>query len=153
MTEKVISESMGTVVASYTFWVGKYMDKFYDNLMNKKIVGNKCPKCSKVFVPPRKVCNKCKAVIPLEQNWIDLPSTGKLVSYTLTPYRVSEEKKTKVKDLLAIGLVQIDGSSTSFLGKLLNIAEKDLKEGMKVKIEWAEKTTGAPSDIKGFVKA
>ena len=28
----------------------------------------------------------------------------------------------------------------------------EAKTGMKVKIEWSEKTQGDPSDIKGFVK-
>jgi len=153
MTEKVIRENWGTQVADFNFWVGKYVDRFYDNLTNKKIVGNKCPKCSKVFVPPRKICNVCRDVIQLDQNWVDLPNTGTLMNYTLTPYRVSEKGKTKEESLLSIGMMQIDGSNTSIMGKLVNIEPKDIKQGMKLKIEWAEKPTGAPSDIKGFVKA
>jgi uncharacterized OB-fold protein len=37
--------------------------------------------------------------------------------------------------------------------KILDITPEELKIGMKVKVQWEEKTKGDPSDIKGFVKA
>ncbi|MHA1487964.1 MAG: zinc ribbon domain-containing protein [Promethearchaeota archaeon] len=70
--DKVIVANKGMVRADFSFWVGQYLDKFLDNLENKKLVGNKCPKCGDVFVPPRKICGKCNVVIPLEENWVDL---------------------------------------------------------------------------------
>ena len=148
---KVIVANKGMVRADFNFWVGQYLDKFFDNLENKKIVGNKCPKCDDVFVPPRKICGKCNVVIPLDQNWVELPDTGTLVNYTITPYRVNDRTHRKAKDFL-IGMVQIDGSNTSIIYRLLNLEPSEVEIGMKVKIEWAEKTKGNPSDIKGFVK-
>jgi uncharacterized OB-fold protein len=148
---KVIVANRGMVRADFNFWVGQYLDKFFDNLENKKIVGNKCPKCDDVFVPPRKICGKCNVVIPIDQNWVELPDTGTLVNYTITPYRVNDRTHRKAKDLL-LGMIQIDGSNTSIVYRLLNLEPSEVKIGMKVKIEWAEKTKGNPSDIKGFVK-
>ena len=148
---KLIVANKGMVRADFTFWVGQYLDKFFDNLENKKIVGNKCPKCDDVFVPPRKICGKCNVVIPIDQNWVELPDTGTLVNYTITPYRVNDRTHRKAKDLL-LGMIQIDGSNSSIVYRLLNLEPSEVKIGMKVKIEWAEKTKGNPSDIKGFVK-
>jgi hypothetical protein len=153
MTEKVIITNKGMVRAEFNFWVGRYMDKFYDNLENKKIVGNKCTKCGVVFVPPRKICGRCNVVISLDQNWVDLPNTGTLMNYTITPYKVNERGSRNIKKGQIIGMINIDGSNTGIVYKLLNIEPGDVKTGMKVKIEWAEKTKGDPSDIKGFVKA
>ena len=152
MTEKNVVTNKGMVRAEFSFWVGKYMDKFYDNLENKKIVGNKCPKCSDVFVPPRQVCGKCNEKIPLDQNWVDLPDTGTLTNYTITKWKVTERGSRKVKDSI-IGMVQIDGSNTAIIYKLLNVDPADVKTGMKVKIEWNDKIKGEPGDIKGFVIA
>jgi len=150
--DKVIVSNQGMVRADFNFWVGRYLDKFFDSLENKKVIGNKCSKCGDVFVPPRKICGKCNIVIPLEENWIDLSDTGTLLNYTITPYRVNERSHRKAKDLL-LGMVQIDGSNTSIIYRLLDLKPGEVKIGMKVKIEWAEKTKGDPSDIKGFVKA
>ncbi len=153
MTEKVIITNKGMVRAEFNFWVGKYMDKFYDNLENKKIVGNKCTKCGVVFVPPRKICGRCNVVISIDQNWVDLPNTGTLMNYTITPYKVTDRGSRNIKKGQIIGMVKIDGSNTGIVYKLLNMEPGEVKTGMKVKIEWAEKTKGTPSDIKGFVKA
>ena len=149
--DKVIVSNKGMVRADYTFWVGQYLDKFYDSLENKKLIGNKCSKCGDVFVPPRKICGKCNVSIPLDQNWVDLPETGILKNYTITPYRVNDRTHRKAKDLL-LGMIQIDGSNTTIVERLLNIEPNEVKIGMKLKIEWAEKTKGDPSDIKGFAK-
>ena len=149
--DKVIVVNKGMVRADYNFWVGRYLDKFFDNLENKKLVGNKCSKCGDVFVPPRKICGKCNVVIPLEENWVDLPDTGILKNYTITPYRVNDRTHRKAKDLL-LGMIQIDGSNTAIVYRLLNLKPDEIKIGMKVKVEWEEKPKGDPSDIKGFVK-
>ncbi|MHA1196611.1 MAG: Zn-ribbon domain-containing OB-fold protein [Promethearchaeota archaeon] len=150
--EKIVVANKGLVRAQFEFWVGLYLDKFYDALENKKIIGNKCPKCGKIFVPPRKVCGECNTIIPLEENWVDLPDTGTLKNFTITHYKVNDRGVRKVKKPQIIGMINIDGSDTCIVYRLLNIEPKDLKIGMKVKIEWEEKTNGAPSDIKGFVK-
>ncbi len=149
--DKVIVVNKGMVRADYNFWVGRYLDKFFDNLENKKLVGNKCSKCGDVFVPPRKICGKCNVVIPLEENWVNLPDTGILKNYTITPYRVNDRTHRKTKDLL-LGMIQIDGSNTAIVYRLLNLKPDEIKIGMKVKVEWEEKPKGDPSDIKGFVK-
>ncbi|MCP4761629.1 MAG: hypothetical protein GY870_07595 [archaeon] len=149
MIEKNVVTNKGMVRAEFNFWVGKYLNKFYDNLQNKKIVGNKCPKCSDVFVPPRQVCGKCNEKLSLDENWIDLPNTGVLVNFTQTKWKVTERGSRKSKDQI-IGMIQIDGSNTALIFKLLDINFADLKIGMKFKIKWADETKGEPGDIKGF---
>jgi uncharacterized OB-fold protein len=153
MNEKVIVANKGLVKAEFAFWVGQYLDKFYDNLENKKIVGNKCPKCGDVFVPPRKICGKCNVVIPLDENWIDLPDSGELMNYTTTYYKINDRSDRRVKKPQIIGIVKIDGSSTGLIYRLLDLEPDELKIGMKMKIEWEDTPKGDPSDIKGFKKA
>ncbi|KKN07324.1 hypothetical protein LCGC14_1068210, partial [marine sediment metagenome] len=125
---------------------------FEIKLQKKKFIGNKCSICGDVFVPPRKICGKCNETIPLDENWVELPETGILKNYTITHYKVNDRASRKVKKPQIIGMIQIDGSHTALIYRLLNIIQEDVKIGMKVKIEWEEKTKGDPSDIKGFVK-
>ena len=149
--EKIIIKNKGLVRAEFNFWVGQYMDRFYDGLEKGKIVGNKCPKCGLIFVPPRKICGECYKVIPLDENWVDLPNTGTLKNFTITPYKVNDRSIRKTKSQV-IGMVQIDGSDSALINKLLNIDPTDVKIGMKLKIEWNKNPKGNPSDIKGFVR-
>lgn len=152
MSEKIIVANKGFVRAEFSFWVGRYMDKFYDAFESKKILGNKCPKCEKVFVPPRKICGECNEEIIFDKNWVDLPDTGILLNYTITPYKVNERGSRKIKKSQIIGMIKIEGSDTAIVYKLLNIESEEISLGMKVKAEWEEKSVGNPSDIKGFVK-
>ena len=152
MSEKIVVANKGFVRADFSFWVGQYMDKFYDAFENKKIIGNKCSKCGKVFVPPRKICGECNEIININKNWIDLPDTGTLLNFTITYYRVSDRAGRKTKNPLTIGMVQIDGSDTAIIYPLLKISPEELEIGMKVSIEWEENPKGNPSDIKGFVR-
>jgi len=150
--DKIVVANKGLIRAEFAFWVGQYMDKFYDALESKKIIGNKCPKCGDVFVPPRKICGKCNEKISLDQNWVDLPEFGTLKNYTITYYKINDRSSRKVKKPQIIGMVQIDGSNTAIVYRLLDIEPKEVKIGMKVKVEWEEKAKGDPSDIKGFVR-
>ena len=154
MTEKIIVSNKGMVRAEFSFWVGRYMDKFYDALEKKKLIGNNCPKCGYVFVPPREICGKCNVLIPLEEEnrWVNLTDTGTLMNYTSSPYKVNDRDSRKVKKHQLIGMVKIDGSNTGIVYRLLDIEPEEVKIGMKVKIDWSEETKGDPSDIKGFVK-
>ncbi|MFX0031098.1 MAG: Zn-ribbon domain-containing OB-fold protein [Candidatus Hodarchaeota archaeon] len=151
MSEKVIVTNKGLIRAEFNFWVGIYMDKFFDALENKELIGIKCPRCGDVFVPPRKICGRCNSVIPIDDNWVDLPDTGTLLNFTITSYRVNERSHRKAKPQI-IGMIRIDGSSTALIYRLLGLEPEDVKIGMKLKIDWDDKPKGGPSDIKGFLK-
>ncbi|MHA1291425.1 MAG: Zn-ribbon domain-containing OB-fold protein [Promethearchaeota archaeon] len=140
----------GMVRAEFNFWVGIPMDKFYDGLENKKFVGNKCPKCGKVFCPPRKICGDCFAEC---KEFVDLPETGILKNYTVTNWKIQERKGRKVKKDMIIGLVQVDGADSSMLIPIVNTTPDEVKEGMKVKVVWAKRIKGHPNDIAGFEPA
>jgi uncharacterized OB-fold protein len=150
MTKKRIEITTGFVQADYNFWVGKYMDKFYDGLEAKQILGNKCPTCNKVFVPPRKVCGICFKIIDLNENWIELKDTGTLLNFTATTIAVSESGKKNTSEITLIGMVQFDGSDTTIVYPILDLEEKDLSIGMRVQVVWNEELKGHPRDIQGF---
>lgn len=152
MTKKYVEITTGFIQADYNFWVGKYMDKFYDGLESKQVLGNKCPTCNKVFVPPRKVCGVCFKTIDLDNGWIELNDTGTLLNFTTTRIVVSEAGKKELPDEVIIGMVQFDGSDTAVVYPLLDVQDKDLTIGMKVQVVWNDELKGHPKDIRGFRK-
>ena len=124
------------------------MDKFYDALENKKFIGSKCSKCGKVFLPPRKTCGDCFA--KAAEEFVELPETGIVKNYTVANYNVNERKTRKLKEPIIVGLVQIDGADTAMINRIINITPDEIKEGMRVKVVWADRIKGHPKDIKGF---
>ncbi len=150
MDEKRVEITTGFVQAEYNFWVGKYMDKFYDGLLTKKIIGNKCPTCAKVFVPPRKICGKCFETIDFDNHWVELDGIGTLLNFTTTPYMITEAGKEKTSETTLIGMVRFEGSDTAVVYKILGVEEQGLKIGLKMQVVWNDSLKGCPSDIKGF---
>ncbi|MGV9174185.1 MAG: Zn-ribbon domain-containing OB-fold protein [Promethearchaeia archaeon] len=150
--DKVIVTNRGLVRAEFNFYVGKWQDRMLDQFENKKLIGNQCPECKDVFLPPRKICGKCHTKIPLEENWVDLPNIGTLENYTITPYKINDRGARTVRSERIIGMVQIDGASTCIVYELLDMEPEDVEIGMKLEVKWTKKPKGSPTDIKGFVK-
>ncbi len=145
-----IYKTKGMIRAEFDFWVGLTMDKFYDGLQNKKFVGSKCSKCSKVFLPPRNRCGDCFAVA---DKFVDLPETGVLENFTITNWKVTERGARQVKKETIVGMVKVDNSNTSLIVPIVNATSDKLKEGMKVKAVWAKKQKGTVEDLEGFEPA
>ena len=137
----------GMVRAEFNFWVGIPMEKFYVGLEQKKFIGTKCPKCSKVFLPPRKTCGDCFVECT---EYVDLPETGVVTNFTVTNWKIQERKPRKIKKSMIAGLVKVDGASNAMLVPIINVEPDKVEEGMKVKVVWKNKVKGHPNDISGF---
>jgi uncharacterized OB-fold protein len=65
----------------YDWSTGKYVGHLYaETKENKKMVGNRCPKCKEIWLPPTVVCPKCK--VDMGWDWVELPQTGTVYQYT-----------------------------------------------------------------------
>jgi uncharacterized OB-fold protein len=57
------------------------ISKFYDNLRAGKWTTTRCTKCGHIAYPPQVICPRCWSD---ELEWIELPSTARVVSITET---------------------------------------------------------------------
>ena len=65
----------------YSWWAGDTASRFFIALRDeKKIMGKKCPRCSRTYVPPRKVCPLC---FTENAEWVEVADEGMLQSYTI----------------------------------------------------------------------
>lgn len=133
-------------LASYTFKFNiTHMTPFLEKLKQKKLVGNECRSCNRVFFPPRLVCGKCM-VKP--DKWIDLRDTARVATYTIVYIKDPETGEVLEKPVV---LVRQDGSDTTHISQLApNIDFKDAYIGMPLKVHWRDVTTGGLSDIEYY---
>ncbi len=96
----------------------------------KKILGNRCPKCNKVYVPPRVVCGPC-FVAP--DKVVELSTIGTLAGYSVVNYPfIDPETGQKRPVPYTYAYIKLDGCD-SYLSHL--VAETDpkrLSPGMRV---------------------
>ena len=136
----------------YHWSTGKYLGKFYAEAKeNKRIVGNRCPKCREIWLPPTPVCPKCK--VDMGWDWVELPQKGTVIQYTYLVYPLWDPHYgEKWANPYPSGIIQLDDGTyyRHFLGE----TDKDkLRVGMRVQAVWKEdydERGQGPNDILYF---
>jgi uncharacterized OB-fold protein len=129
----------------YQWHAGEYATYFYKQLREKKIWGTKCPKCGKVYVPPKKICIECFKQC---REWVELSDTGTLLTYTIVRY--SEPLIQPREPPFAYGIIKLDGADTGMVHFLGEVDFDKIKVGMRVKAVFNENPEGNYLDIKYF---
>ena len=139
----------GKLALPYTYFAGRVGSKFLTTIRDeKKIMGIKCDKCNKVFVPPRQTCDVCMEDI--RENWVDVQNTGEVTNFTVIRY---DDKHLPKKAPYVLAMIKLDGADTSMVHVVQGIDVNKAKIGMKVQAVFAEETTSTLMDIDHFAPA
>ena len=139
----------GDMQADYFYPSGVAGDKFFKHILqNDTFLVDKCPKCNKVYCPPRLYCEDCFEEIP-DNNWKEVPPIGTVRLFTVATLNAHGKKLTNPK---IMALVNIDGTDGAMLGI---IASNDFNKnflGVKVKAVFRPKNKreGTIKDILYF---
>ena len=139
----------GKLALPYTYFAGRVGSKFLTTIRDeKKIMGIKCNKCNKVFVPPRQTCDVC--LEDIRENWVDVQNTGEVTNFTVVRY---DDKHLPKKAPYVLAMIKLDGADTSMVHIVEGIDVDKAKIGMKVQAVFAEETTSTLMDIDHFAPA
>ncbi len=136
----------GKLALPYSYFAGRVGSTFITALRDsKQILGVRCDKCNKVFVPPRQTCERCMA--DLRENWVQLENTGEVVNFTVVRY---SDKHLPRKTPYILAMIKLDGADTPLVHILDEVKIEDIKPGMRVEAVFSEKTTSTILDIDHF---
>ena len=116
--------------------------QFYDNLREGRFTTTKCQKCGHIAFPPGVICPKCWSD---ELEWVDLPQRAKVVTFTETQAGAPIGFPPPV--IMAWLDFGKDSPLKNLLGRIINCAEGELKEGDEVKLVVFE-VPSHPIDVK-----
>ncbi len=136
----------GKMALPYSYFAGRVGSTFITTIRDqKKIMGVKCPKCNRVYIPPRQVCEK--DLEDIRDNWVDLKNTGEVTNFTIVRY---DDKHLPRKAPFVMAMIKLDGADTPFAHIIEEVKFDDVKVGMKVEAVFAEETTNTILDIDHF---
>jgi len=139
----------GKLALPYQYFAGVVGSKFLIALRDKKqILGIKCKKCDRVFVPPRKTCERCFEDI--SENWVELSGEGEVANYTIVNYSDGHLPK---KPPYILALIKLDGADTPMPHIVEGVEPDKVEIGMKVKPVFADEPTNTIMDIDHFEPA
>ncbi len=128
------------------YYAGRVGSKFIVSLRDdRKILGVRCPRCAKTFVPPREYCEVCWS--KLDENWVELGDTGEVVSFTVVRYR---DRHLPKRPPYVLAMIRLDGADTPLVHILENIDPADIRAGARVKAVFSRETTNSIMDIDHF---
>lgn len=132
----------GKIKVPYEWSVGEYGSRFFNELKeNKKIWATQCPRCKKVFIPPRKTCPDCFMSI---REWLEVGPNGTLITFTVVRYTAITHP---FPPPFAIGIIQFDRADTGLVHLIGEVKVEEIRSGMKVKPVFKEERKGNLLDI------
>lgn len=137
----------------YDIHLGATWSRFMQGLREQRILANRCPECSRVFVPPQAYCESCYV---RTDEWLELPTDGDLEVFTVVWHGFTGGPKPPY----VVGGIRLDGADTLLMHVLTGVEYDDpalirrqLPGGRRVRAVWAAERVGHILDISHFEPA
>ncbi|MGJ8686912.1 MAG: Zn-ribbon domain-containing OB-fold protein [Spongiibacteraceae bacterium] len=115
---------------TYNFTAGKATSRYLAELKKGKLVGQRCPECRNVYIPPRGSCAACG--VPTQEE-VELSHKATVQSFTIVYIPIPGNP---IKPPYAIANLVLDGANLSFLHLLSECDNADVRIGMRVEAVW-----------------
>lgn len=114
----------------YRYTPGTSQSQFLRGIKEGKVMGRRCPACTKVYFPPRGGCPMCGVEFAEE---VEVKDTGTLVTFTV----VNVNFANRVIELPYVAAeVAFDGSDITTSVLLKGVPVDEVRQGMRVKAQW-----------------
>ena len=136
----------GPVRLEFTVGAGQTLSRFLAGVVEGRLLGRRCPQCTKVYVPPKGACPTCG--VPMVDE-VAVKDSGTLTTYCIV--NVPFEGQT-MKLPYVYGAILLDGCDLPLL-HLIQVPADQVRMGMRVKAEWVPPEERKPTleSIKWFV--
>ncbi|MER5393782.1 OB-fold domain-containing protein [Saccharopolyspora sp. NPDC002686] len=104
--------------------------RYLRGLAEGRLLGQRCPECGKVYIPPRGACPTDG--VPTEEE-VELPDTGIVTTFCIVNVPFLGQR---IKPPYVSAYVLLDGADIPFLHLVLGCAADEVRMGMRVRAEW-----------------
>ena len=115
---------------AYDYAASPEESKFFRGLAEGRLLGQRCPKCQKVYVPPRGAC-PVDGVPTAEE--VELPDRGMVTTFCIVNVPFQGQK---IPIPYVSAYVLLDGADIAFLHLILETDVADVRMGMRVEAVW-----------------
>jgi uncharacterized OB-fold protein len=125
-----ITGIVSPVHLDYDYAASPEESRFFRGLAEGRILGQRCPKCHKVYVPPRGAC-PVDGVPTTDE--VELPDRGTVTTFCIVNVPFLGQK---IRPPYVSAYVLLDGADIAFLHLILGIEASEVRMGMRVKAVW-----------------
>ena len=130
----------------YSYTAGRASTRFLRGMREGRILGQRCPSCRKVYVPPRGSCPRCGVAT---QEEVEISGKGTVTTFCIV--RIPSENLS-VKPPYAAAHILLDGADIPFFALIQECPFDQVRMGMRVEAVWAprEEWTTSFGNIRYF---
>ena len=121
MSEEKKDHFISPISLDYNYTAGAATTRFLKKVSEGKIVGQKCPKCTAVYVPPRGSCPRCGVATEEE---VELVDKGSVESFTIVHIPIPGNP---IVPPYVCAMIRLEGANISFLHLIQEIDLKDIR--------------------------
>jgi uncharacterized OB-fold protein len=131
----------------YTFTAGLAQSRTLKALAEGRFIGQRCPICSKVYVPSRGSCPVDG--VPTEEV-VELPDTGTVTTFCVVNVPFAGQT---IEIPYICAQILLDGANISFMALIQEIPADEVRMGLRVRAVWVppEELTPSMASVKYFV--
>jgi uncharacterized OB-fold protein len=118
----------------YAYTAGMAQSRYLKGISEGKFLGQRCPACHQVYVPPRGSC-PTDGVATTDE--VELGNTGIVTTYCVVnvPF---QGQSIEIPYICA--QILLDGANIAFMGLIQEIPTDQIRMGMRVEAVWVDKS-------------
>ena len=129
---------------AYTVNAGRAASRFLRGLAERRILGQRCPVCKKVNMPPRGACPTCG--VPTEEE-VQLSEVGTVTTFCI----INIQFDAQARELpYACASILLDGADTTLFHLIQEVPVAEIRMGMRVRAVWDDERRPSLDSIRHF---
>lgn len=117
----------------YTYTPGRAQSAYLNALSGQRTVGERCPSCRKVYVPPRGACPTC-GVATAEQ--VEVGPRGTVTTYCIVNIKAAHTANLDIEVPYVYAHIALDGADLALHGRIGGIPYDQVRMGLRVEPVW-----------------
>ncbi|MGY1503180.1 Zn-ribbon domain-containing OB-fold protein [Streptomyces sp. QTS52] len=130
--ESMVTGIVAQARLDYTYSPGRAQTAYINALADRRIVGERCPSCRKVYVPPRGACPTC-GVATAEQ--VEVGPGGTVTTFCIVNIKA---RNLDIEVPYVYAHIALDGADLALHGRIGGIPYDQVRMGLRVEPVWTE---------------
>ncbi|MEU9759158.1 OB-fold domain-containing protein [Streptomyces sp. NPDC047985] len=119
----------------YRYTPGRAQGGYLEALAERRIIGERCPSCDKVYVPPRGACPTC-GVATAEQ--VEVGPRGTVTTYCVVNIKAAHTANLGIEVPYVYAHIALDGADLALHARIGGIPYDQVRMGLRVEPVWTE---------------
>lgn len=116
----------------YTYSPGRAQSAYLEALAGRRVVGERCPSCAKVYVPPRGACPTCGVAT---DERVEVGPRGTVTTFCVVNIKA---KNLDIEVPYVYAHIALDGADLALHARIGGIPYDQVRMGLRVEPVWAE---------------